>query len=129
MIVADASAVLEVLLNSAKGQRFAEIILDPAETLHAPHLLDLEVAQVLRRYWTSGVLKLSRAEEALSDYLDLPISRYPHDLALGRIWELRRNFTAYDASYIALAESLPGTLVTCDAALAMRGHRARVALV
>ena len=94
-----------------------------------PHLLDLEVAQVLRRYWADGNLKLSRAEEALSDYLDLPISRYPPDLMLGRIWELRRNFTAYDASYIALAESLPGTLVTCDAALATRGHRARVALV
>ncbi len=129
MIVADASAVLEVLLSSPKGQRIAEIILDPAETLHAPHLLDLEVAQVLRRYWADGILKLSRAEEALSDYLDLPISRYPHDLMLGRIWELRRNFTAYDASYIALAESLPGTLVTCDAALATRGHCARVALV
>ena len=129
MIVVDASAVLEVLLNSAKGERIAEIILDPAETLHAPHLLDLEVAQVLRRYCASGNMKPSRAQEALNDYLDLPISRYPHDLMLGRVWELRRNFTAYDAAYIALAESLPGALITCDAALATRGHRARVVLV
>jgi predicted nucleic acid-binding protein len=129
MIVVDASAVLEVLLNSAKGERIAEIILDPAETLHAPHLLDLEVAQVLRRYCASGNIKRSRAQEALSDYLDLQISRYPHDLMLDRVWELRRNFTAYDASYIALAEALPGALVTCDAALASRGHRARVVLV
>jgi predicted nucleic acid-binding protein len=129
MIVVDASAVLEVLLNSAKGERIAKMMLDSTETLHAPHLLDLEVAQVLRRYNRSGQMKLSRAQEALSDYLDLPISRYPHDLMLGRIWELRGKFTAYDAAYIALAEALPGALITCDAALAKRGHRARIVLI
>jgi predicted nucleic acid-binding protein len=129
MMVVDASAVIEVLLNSANGQRIAGIILNPAETLHAPHLLDLEVAQVLRRYSASGAMRPSRAREALSDYLDMPISRYAHDLMLGRVWELRRNFTAYDALYIALAESLPGSLVTCDAALATNGHRAHVVLV
>jgi predicted nucleic acid-binding protein len=65
----------------------------------------------------------------LSDYLDMPISRYLHDLMLDRVWELRRNFTAYDASYIALAESLPGSLITCDATLATRGHHARIVVV
>jgi predicted nucleic acid-binding protein len=130
VIVIDASAVIELLLNTAEGQRIATIVLTPDETLHAPHLLDLEVAQVLRRYNASGEMKPARAREALEDYLDLPVTRYPHDLILSRIWELRQNFTAYDASYLALAELLNATLITCDAAFASsKGHRARVNLV
>ncbi|MBI3472691.1 MAG: type II toxin-antitoxin system VapC family toxin [Candidatus Solibacter usitatus] len=129
MIVIDASAVLEVLLNTPAGGRIEKRILAPGESLHAPHLLDLEVAQVLRRYGLSGELSPVRAREALQDFQDLPIARYPHDLLLGRVWELRHNFTAYDAAYLALAEVLGATLVTRDAAFReSRGHHAAVEL-
>ena len=96
----------------------------------APHLIDLEVAQVLRRYTLSGDLGRSRAAEALQDFLDLPIERYPHDLFLTRIWQMRHNVTAYDAVYIALAEALDAVLLTTDARLAAAsGHDAQVEVV
>jgi predicted nucleic acid-binding protein len=85
------------------------------------------VAQVLRRYALAGELEVGRAREALEDLADLSLYRYPHDVLLPRIWELRRNVTAYDAAYIALAESLGAPLVTRDTALASpRIHRARI---
>ena len=100
------------------------------ESLHAPHLLDLEVAQVLRRYARSGVLTARRGEQALEDLVDLPVARYPHEFLLARIWELRDRVTAYDAAYLALAEALAAPLVTRDAALASsRAHRATVELM
>lgn len=125
MIVVDASAILEVLLDSPAATRIAERL--GGETLHAPHLLDLEVAQVLRRYARSGQLDEGRGRQALEDLADFPLVRYPHDVFLPRIWELRNNVTAYDAVYLALAEALPATLVTRDAALASPAvHGARV---
>jgi len=127
VIVVDASAILEVLLRTPDGARVAERLFTPGETLHAPHLLDLEVAQVLRRYALAGELDSSRGLEALEDLADLPLIRYPHDLLLPRIWELRRNLTAYDAAYVALAEALAAPLLTRDAALvSVRVHHARV---
>ena len=130
MIVVDASAILEVLLKTPAGARVAERLFIPGETLHAPHLLDLEVAQVLRRYTLAGELDSGRGLEALEDLADLPLIRYPHDLLLPRIWELRRNVTAYDAAYVALAEALAAPLVTRDAALAsVRVHHARIDLL
>lgn len=100
----------------------AEAVIERAfsknETLHAPHLLDVEVAQVVRRYWRAGELTAARGEEALHDLADLPIQRYPHEPLLGRIWQLRSNVTAYDAAYIALAEGLAAGLLTLDKALA-----------
>jgi predicted nucleic acid-binding protein len=130
VIVVDASAVLEVLLNTPSASRVAERLLAPGETLHAPHLLDLEVTQVLRRYALAGQLEPSRGGQAVQDLLDLPLTRYPHDLFLPRIWELRRNVTAYDAAYLALAEALDVPLVTRDAALVSAStHRARVELL
>ena len=127
MIVVDASAVVELLLASPTGARVGERILNPDETVCAPHLLDLEVAQVLRRYSLSGDLESSRASEALQDFLDLPIERYPHNLFLYRIWQMRHNVTAYDAAYIALAETVDAVLITTDARLAAAsGHDARV---
>jgi len=130
VIVVDSSAILEVLLGTPAGARVAERLFAPGETLHAPHLLDLEVAQVLRRYALAREINSARGLEALEDLSDLQITRYPHDLLLPRIWELRRNVTAYDAAYIALAEALEAPLITRDSALAsVPAHRANVEVI
>ena len=130
MIVLDASAALELLLNTPVAPRVAARVLAPRESLHAPHLIDLEIAQVLRRWERAGLLARLRGEEALEDLTDLPLERYPHQPLLARIWDLRSNATAYDAAYLALAEALGATLVTRDAALAsIPGHAARVEVI
>jgi predicted nucleic acid-binding protein len=118
MIVLDASALLDFLLRSPAGRRVAARIAPEGETLHAPHLVDLEVAQVLRRLCAAGHISPARAIEALTDFLDLDLHRYPHDALLPRIWDLRENFTAYDAAYLALTEALGATLLTSDGAMA-----------
>ena len=85
---------------------------------------------MLRRYETMGNLTASGARAALEDLVDLPVERYPHDLFLSRIWQLRKNATAYDASYLALAEALGAPLLTVDGRMAsMPGHRARVEIL
>ncbi len=117
MIVLDASAVLELLLVTDRGRRAAERIAPTQETLHAPHLIDREVAQVLRRYVARRQLDEVRAGQALDDLRDLDLNRYAHDILLGRIWELRHNASAYDAAYLALAETLGAPLLTSDARL------------
>ena len=130
MIVTDASAVLELLLGTTAAFDIQRRLIESGDSLHAPHLLDLEIAQVLRRYLLIGELTSQRGKQALTDLADLPIIRYPHDLFLSRIWALRHNVTAYDAAYLALAESLPAPLITCDARLAATlGHRATIELV
>ncbi len=130
MIVIDASALLELLLNTSAGSRISERVLGVDETLHAPHVLDVEIAQVLRRYSHQGEIDGARGAAALEDLADLPIARYPHHLFLSRIWQLRNNVTAYDAAYLALAEALAAPLLTRDAKLARSsGHNARIELV
>jgi predicted nucleic acid-binding protein len=130
VIVLDASAAVEWLLQTSTGARVAGRILSSRETLHAPHLLDVEVIQVLRRHAAQGAIAASRAEEALQDLLDLRLRRYPHRFFLRRVWELRDNLTAYDALYVALAEALDATLLTCDGKLALApGHHARVEVI
>ena len=127
MIVLDASAAVDWLLQTSAGRQIEKRIFSRAESLHAPHLLDLEVGQVLRRLAREGAVSVRRAEEAIRDLLDLRVTRYPHFLLLPRIWQLRHNLSAYDAAYIALAEELGATLLTRDARLASAsGHTARV---
>lgn len=129
MIVVDASAALDVLLRTPRA-RALEALLFGGRPLSAPHLLDLEVAQVLRRQVRIGGLGAGRAEEALADFQALSIKRYPHVLFLGRIWALRESATAHDAAYLALAEALDAELVTTDRRLAdVSGHGARVRVV
>lgn len=129
MIVLDASCVLELILNTSAGRRVADRIRPPEESLHAPHLLDLEVVQVLRRYLRAGVLEPARASECLKDLADLDLDRYPHAPLVARIWALRENLTAYDAAYVALAAVLDAPLLTMDARLAGAPHHARVELL
>ncbi len=129
MIVLDASAAVDWLLQTPAGQRIENRIYSRNETLHAPHLLDLEVTQVLRRLVQQGVVTAHRADEAIRDLLDLRVNRYAHFVLLPRIWQLRHNFSAYDAAYIVLAEKLGGTLVTRDRRLASpAGHAATIEL-
>ena len=99
------------------------------ETLHAPHLIDLEIAQVLRRYVRSALISAGRGTDALTDLSDFPITRYPHFALLTRIWQMRDDLTAYDAAYLALAEALDAPLITRDRALARAGYRVRVEVV
>ena len=123
MIVVDASALLEVLLRTAAAGAVETHLFDERQTLHAPHLLDIEVAQVLRRYAAIGDIDERRGSAALADLADFPIRRYPHDFLLTRVWSLRSNFTAYDAVYVALAEALNARLLTRDRRLAAAVRR------
>lgn len=118
MIVLDASAALELLLRAGGHPALVERVLRSGETVAAPHLLDLEVTQVLRRFVMAGELTEVRAREAIEDLRAMGIARYPHTEFLERVWQLRANCTAYDAVYIALAEALGAALITCDARLA-----------
>jgi predicted nucleic acid-binding protein len=130
MIVVDASALLEALLRTPAARAVEGWLFDAAQTLHAPHLLDVEVAQVIRRYAANGEIDSERGRTALADLADLPLHRYPHDFLLPRVWELRNNLTAYDAVYVALAEALDAPLLTRDRRLAAAaGHIARIELV
>jgi predicted nucleic acid-binding protein len=130
MIVVDASAVLEVLLRTPTATAVERRLFEPSQTLHAPHLLDVEVAQVVRRYAANGEIDAERGRMALADLADLSLRRYPHDFLLSRVWDLRNNLTAYDAVYVALAEALDAPLLTRDKRLAASpGHHARIELV
>jgi predicted nucleic acid-binding protein len=129
LIVVDASAAIELLLRTPAGALVAERLFDPVESLHAPELIDLEVAQALRRLERADLVDSARAEEALRDFADLALERYSHRLLLPRAWELRANLTIYDAAYVALAELLDAPLLTGDTALARARHHARVEVV
>ena len=127
MIVVDASAILEVLLRTPAAAVIEDRLFERGETLHAPHLVDLEILQVLRRYEAAGEISAERAREALDDLSAFRLHRWAHDALAMRIWGLRQNLTAYDAAYIALAEALGAPLLTRDRRLASApGIRTRV---
>jgi predicted nucleic acid-binding protein len=130
VIVADASAIIEILLRAHLSEKCADVILAPEEIVCAPYLLDVEVAHVLRRYARNADISPERGLEALNDLRDFPIVRYPHEPLLDRMWDLRNNLTAYDASYIALSEAIDAPLVTCDSRIARaHGHAAVVKVI
>lgn len=125
MIVLDASALVELLLNTSRGRMVAGRIADPRVALHVPHLADLEVTQSLRRYVRDGEIDAAAGRDALDDLRALDLYRHAHEPLLGRIWELRHNVSAYDAVYLALAEALDALLLTCDGRLARAAGSAR----
>jgi predicted nucleic acid-binding protein len=130
VIVVDASAVVEVLLGTPAADLVAHRLFGAGETLHAPHLLDIEVAHALRRFVARGEIGNQRGRTAVADLADFPLHRYPHEPLLLRVWDLRNSLTAYDAAYVALAEALGAPLITRDSRLAgATGHRARIELV
>jgi predicted nucleic acid-binding protein len=121
LTVLDASAAVCILLNTPAPRASALRRRLAGEDVQAPHLIDLEVTQTLRRLVFGGSLPLDRAHDALSDLEQFPLIRYPHYPLLGRIWQLRANVTPYDASYVALAELLAVPLLTLDARLGRAG--------
>jgi predicted nucleic acid-binding protein len=128
MIVLDASIVVELLLETQIAPAIRRELSVQGESFLAPHLLDIEVASTLRRLTSGQRVDAHRSRELLSSLAALPVERYAHTPLLGRIWELRHNFTPYEATYIALAEATNSALYTTDAKLT-KGHRARVVLV
>lgn len=133
MLVVDASAITELLLGRPTAGAVAQQLRDHDFDLHAPQLLDVEVLSALRRVVTAGDASAERADEAVADLRDLPVERYGHDALVPRIWELRQNFSAYDAAYVALAEAITddgAPLITADARLARAvGSHTRVRVI
>ncbi len=130
MIVLDAAAVVELLLDTVAGRRVATLISDASVGLHVPHLLDVEVCSAVRRLARDKVIEDAEAESAIEDLLALDLQRHSHEGLVERAWALRANLTSYDAMYVALAEALDATLITCDARLSRAsGITARVEIV
>jgi len=118
VIVIDASALVEVLVRSPSAAAVEASMFTPGQTFHAPHLIDVEVAQAIGRYHASGEISGERGRAALTDLADFPLRRWSHEFLLTRVWELRNNLTAYDAAYVALAEALGCALITRDRRIA-----------
>jgi predicted nucleic acid-binding protein len=130
VIVLDASAAVELLLGLPRAAPDLRTrLVRSGETVHVPHVFDLEVVAAVRRHALRGVLSEQRTRRVLRALDDLRATRYSHVPLRPRIWELRENATPYDAAYVALAEALRAPLITVDAALAgAAGARAEVEL-
>jgi predicted nucleic acid-binding protein len=127
VIVADASAVLEFLLGGSRGRVVEEHFLAESDDIQVPALLDVEVAQVLRRMVAMGLTEEARARASLEILGEMPLHRHLLNPLLPRIWELRSNLTAYDAAYVALAEALACPLITYDGKLGRApSHTAKI---
>jgi predicted nucleic acid-binding protein len=130
VIVVDASAMLEFLLQTPLGTRVEARLFRDHDELHAPHLVDIEVLQGLRRLVRVGEVSPGRADEVIADLSDLDLHRHAHLHLLSRAWKLRENISAYDAVYVALAEAVEAAIITCDGPLAKSpGHRSRIELI
>jgi predicted nucleic acid-binding protein len=129
LIVIDASAAVDWILQTSDGDRIDRYISTHNGSLNAPHLIDIEVTHSLRRLARLGLVSPLRADQAISFLQVLPVLRHPHTDLLPRIWRHRHILSAYDATYVALAETLGATLITRDARLASaQGHTARTKL-
>ena len=127
MIVADASAVVEFALRRRASARLGARL--GSEAVHAPYLIEVEALNALRRVVRSEGLSDESATVARNDLASMPLILYPHRPLMERIWALRHTLSAYDASYVALAELLPAPLITCDERLARStGHAAVIEL-
>lgn len=115
--VLDASVIIDLLLARQPYCSEIEPLMQKADTFAVPHLLDVEVAQVLRRFVIRGELTYQRAQQAIDDLLDLPLTRYPHERLITRCFQLVNNLTMYDAIYVVLADVLDATLLTRDNAM------------
>lgn len=130
MIVLDASAIVELLLRTKKGDQVADRLAGDGGPFLAPHLVDPEVMQAFRDLVRLRQVDASQAGLALTLFAELPLQRVPHDVLLSRMWQLRDNLTAYDATYVVVAELSGATLVTCDRPLSRSpGHNATVELI
>jgi len=127
MIVLDASVVVELVTNGTLADSIRKELAVNDEPFLVPHLVDIEVMSAIRRLTAGQRIDAHRSGQFLAALAALPAERYPHTPLIERIWELRHNFTAYDAAYIALAEVTDSVLYTCDEKLG-RGHRAQVTL-
>ena len=128
MLVVDTSAVLGAIVAREPARGLVERLAEDGD-LHAPHLIDTEVLHALRRMSMHDQLSEERAVDARTDYAELTLVRYPHESLNDRVWALRQNLTAYDATFVALAEALGAPLITCDTRLAQApGHRAEIEL-
>ena len=121
MIVVDASVILEILSQTPIGIEFGSAL--DGRSLHAPHLIDLEVASALRQWEIAGVANPENAATMLRAFQAMRIQRHPHDALLPAFWALRHNLTAYDAAHLALARSLDAELVTMDGGLRRMARR------
>lgn len=112
-VVCDASALVALLLDEGPDGRWAGAALSGA-ALAAPSLVMFEASTIIRRQELAGIISADSTAQAHTDLLELAIELWPYDLLAARVWELRRNLTSYDASYVALAELLDVPLVTLD---------------
>ena len=127
MIVLDASAAIELALNTATGKQVGDRVADVGETIHAPHLIDVEIVHALRRLVLRKTINAAHGEAALRLWGALDVERHAHEPYIARVWQLRNALSAYDATYVALAETLTAPLVTADRRLARAsGNHAKI---
>jgi predicted nucleic acid-binding protein len=120
-VVCDASALVAVLLDGGHDGQWAKEALSGAD-LAAPHLIDFECSNIIRRLELAGLVSPDQAVQAHRDLLALAVERWPYELLGTRVWELRHNLSSHDASYVAVAELVRADLVTLDRRISRAPH-------